>query len=55
MPLPLCSLVSFFVLSSPTVLLSLLLLLYPIDPELQAYIYLQERLLGPLITEAGAR
>lgn len=55
MLLPLGSLFSFFLLSSPTVLPSLLLLLHPIDPELQAYIYLQVGLLGPLITGARAR
>lgn len=55
MLLPLGSLFSFFLLSSPTVLPSLLLLLHPIDPELQAYIYLQVRLLGLLITGSGAR
>lgn len=55
MPLPLCSLFSFFLLSSPIVLLSLLLLLHPADPELQAHVYLQVGLLGPLITGARAR
>lgn len=55
MLLPLGSLFSFFFLSSPTVLPSLLLLLHPVDPELQAYIYLQVGLLGLLITGARAR
>ena len=49
------SLFSFFLLSSPIVLLSLLLLLHPADPELQAHVYLQVGLLGPLITGARAR